>query len=362
MLAIVGAPVDAIRAIGWIVRGKKLRGWNILSVAATQAPGYYTGWVASAEPAIVHNYLGEVAEEPPLRIFCIILGDAGDSPSKLMRSIRSLRSAFGSAALLTSNLPFMSRDNVLISNNRDIADAIKQSGAEWVFLLKAGDEVSPLLGKILARAQKIQSQAEIIYWDEDQLGRNGRYSPWVKPDWDPLLHASHDMLSGTCIIATSLASAISDAPMLPQSIAQIISQCNEASKIIPLHIPLILAHKRALPVTSSPPVLRDDPDHWPKISFLIPTRDQAHLLETCLDGLGQLAYPGETEWIIVDNGSAQPEALRLLKSGHPTPECEFFAIRGHLIFLHLITSRHGQPAVHFYVFTIMMLKRLTLIG
>jgi O-antigen biosynthesis protein len=319
ILAFAGAPVDAARGIGWMIRGKKLRGWNILNVAATQAPGYYIGWVMSAEPAIISDYLAEDTDAPALRILCIILSDAGDSASKLKRSISSLRSAFGPAAILTSNLRFISRDNVLISNTRDIKDAIVQSGAEWILLLKAGDEVSPLLGKILSRARRIQSHTEIIYWDEDQLGRSGRCNPWVKPDWDSLLHASHDMLSGTCIIATSLASTISDAPMLPLDYSQFILQCIEASKIMPLHIPLILTHKRTIPGLSLTPVIKDDPDHWPKVSFLIPTRDQAHLLETCLDGLAQLEYPGETEWIIVDNGSVQPEALRLLETWSSDP-------------------------------------------
>lgn len=59
-------------------------------------------------------------------------------------------------------------------------------------------------------------------------------------------------------------------------------------------------------------VLPPAPEAWPAVSIIIPTRDRADLMHSCLTGLAKLAYPGRVEIIVVDNGSSDAEALALL--------------------------------------------------
>jgi len=51
------------------------------------------------------------------------------------------------------------------------------------------------------------------------------------------------------------------------------------------------------------------------VSIIIPTRDRKELLGPCIDSLGSalLGYPGQTEIIIVDNDTTEPDAKALLK-------------------------------------------------
>ncbi|PTQ09118.1 hypothetical protein CLG96_14780 [Sphingomonas oleivorans] len=108
----------------------------------------------------------------------------------------------------------------------------------------------------------------------------------------------------------------------------------------PSHIPLILTHCAApddrlepdhwatlvtrrwreqatlLQCGSQQPFYRvapPEPKIWPSVSIIIPTRDKVELLSACLAGLSRLRYPGACEIIVVDNGTTQPAALRLLE-------------------------------------------------
>jgi GT2 family glycosyltransferase len=49
----------------------------------------------------------------------------------------------------------------------------------------------------------------------------------------------------------------------------------------------------------------------PPVSAIIPTRNQAQLLRSCIEGLAAADYP-QVEIIVVDNGSDEPEALDYL--------------------------------------------------
>ncbi|RYF42136.1 MAG: glycosyltransferase, partial [Cytophagaceae bacterium] len=69
------------------------------------------------------------------------------------------------------------------------------------------------------------------------------------------------------------------------------------------------------PVTGFPGLLRVRwplPNVLPRVSIMIPTRDQVRLLRTCVEGvLGQTDYPN-IEVIIIDNESSDPETLTYL--------------------------------------------------
>ena len=55
------------------------------------------------------------------------------------------------------------------------------------------------------------------------------------------------------------------------------------------------------------------PGSPPRISLIIPTKDKAELLSRCLDSLRDRSTYPEYEILIVDNGTTEPKALRLLE-------------------------------------------------
>lgn len=55
-----------------------------------------------------------------------------------------------------------------------------------------------------------------------------------------------------------------------------------------------------------------DPERWPSVTIVIPTRNRANLLTKCLRGIDHLTDYASKHVVIVDNGSTSPDALRLL--------------------------------------------------
>lgn len=283
LLAITARPARAYRALRALITGKRVRGWNQLCLAAADNPHYYSRWVTVAEPALLPP-----PSPIPNGLFGAVLLDGDARPGHDREHTRaSLIRAFGA-------------DIVLFDN----ANPLPPSGRPaWLLPIRAGDTVSPALGAVLA-ARLPAAVTRLAYWDEDQLVAGHRTLPWIKPDWDPLLFGGHDGLTGSCVLRADAvpASGSTDWAALALAIA--------GERPSPHHIPLILTHRREAPaplprITGSvPPV---------SITVIIPTRDQADLLETCMAGLDQTRFPGEHDIIIIDNDSQEPRTLSILR-------------------------------------------------
>lgn len=208
------------------------------------------------------------------------------------------------------------------------------------------DHLTPLL----------DSGAAWAYGDCDCDGPAGeRSSPWLKPVWDVDLFIGADLFTpGAIFTATLLEQAVDNVVTnaakaslgwygLLASVALITEQ--EALKVA--HLPKVIYHRHPTrpatpaaaprceqreaamawlvdslskgatvePIATFPGLLRARwplPEQLPKVSIMIPTRDQVKLLRTCVEGvLGQTDYPN-LEVIIIDNESSDPETLTYL--------------------------------------------------
>ncbi len=151
--------------------------------------------------------------------------------------------------------------------------------------------------------------ADIVLADDDLLDGDGRrHSPRFGTAWD------YDRVRATGPIGLV---AIRTALIRQASGGETDRLLHAASLTSPdriVHIPAVLLSRRTIPEPPrAPPVpLYPVPGAPPRVSAIIPTRDRADLLRACTAGLLQrTAYP-ELELLIVDNGSTEPEALRLL--------------------------------------------------
>ena len=269
----------ALSGLTALLHGKRLRGWNRLCLAAAEHPRYYANWIRVAEPGLL---------PPPARVSepgfvgAIILG--GDSAA----TRASLVASFGPGLAIfdsSSAIPALNRPT-------------------WLLPIRAGDEVSPALGTALA-ARLDGCPARLVYWDEDRQVQGRRSKPWIKPVWDPLLFAAHDGLVGSCVLRTDVIGhgAVADWSALSLTIAE--------SGSAPLHLPLILTHRSEPRVKAAQPAVIPAPPV--AISVIIPTRDRAELLESCLSGLLSTRFPGEREIIVVDNDSREPRTKALFE-------------------------------------------------
>ncbi|MEG2005554.1 MAG: glycosyltransferase family A protein, partial [Bilophila sp.] len=76
------------------------------------------------------------------------------------------------------------------------------------------------------------------------------------------------------------------------------------------------------PMTDAPSRLRCTPSRTPLVSLLIPTRDKATMLRSCLESLNTSTYKN-IEILILDNASQEEETFKLFQSAEQGEVCRF---------------------------------------
>lgn len=236
----------------------------------------------------------------------------------------------------------------------DLAAAIAQllsAGCDRILPIHAGDRLAPFALPHLSAL--LDDGSAWAFADCDRDGPQGERSlPWLKPVWDIDLFIGADIFSpgaifGRTIVekALTLLAARADQATVgwPDLIAAVAlaTQDSDASVV---HLPRVLYH-RASHTPASPEQAEPSPQrllaiewlcealapgaavsrvpdypallraHWPlpetlpRVSLIVPTRDQYKLLHVCIEGLlNETDYPN-LEIIVVDNQSSDPETL-----------------------------------------------------
>lgn len=241
--------------------------------------------------------------------------------------------------------------NVLIA-----VQELLNAGCERILPLTAGDRLAAgALPQLCALLDKGDAWA---FTDCDHDGPNGeRSNPWFKPAWDIDFFIGADIFSPGAIFGagvvqqalTLLEGSGIYSTLDWQDLLAAIALATQKSEMSVLHLPKVLYHRSKNAPTS--PELAETSDqryravqwlceqlvpntklsrvpgypsllrpHWalprklPKVSLIVPTRDQVKLLKTCIEGLlNKTDYP-EIEIIIVDNNSSDPATLEYLSS------------------------------------------------
>lgn len=239
----------------------------------------------------------------------------------------------------------------------DLAPALEkliEAGCDRILPIHAGDHLAAFA---LAQLSALLDDGSAwAYADCDRDGPDDERSlPWLKPVWDIDLFIGADVFTCGAIYSSSfinqaLALLTADATKVsvdwPHFTAGIALATQNAQACV-THLPLVLYHRaahtpaspeQALPcaqrqqaiewlcrqlapgatvsqVPDYPALLRA---HWPlpaelpRVSLVVPTRDQYKLLHACLEGLlNDTDYPN-MEIIVVDNQSSDPQTLHYL--------------------------------------------------
>ena len=239
----------------------------------------------------------------------------------------------------------------------DLLPALKQlleAGCDCIVPIRAGDHLgSRALDHLIGLLDDGTAWA---YADCDRDGPQGERSlPWLKPVWDIDLFIGADIFTPGAIFSADIVQAalslLAPANELQSLnwdflIAGIVLATEKLQAPV-VHLPQVVYHRhhgctaspeqawpsmdrhqaiawlcqnlmpgavvKALPLY--PALLRA---HWPlpltlpRVSLIVPTRDQVGLLRTCIEGLLNTDYP-HLEIIVVDNQSTDPETLEYLR-------------------------------------------------
>jgi len=349
--AFAARPSLAFKGLCWWLLRRRVRGRRMLFLAAAEHPNYYRLWIETTEQARIEAYLkhascrlARVSNSLPNSWVALLICRSGDDLHQIETTVKSAQQARARIVVVGDELTLEQWENcfqIPLSQSEALADLLSEVGGRWLVPLSAGDLVSPALGEILSATTEASPATKIVYWDEDYVDANGiRSRPWLKPSWDELYFLGRDGVSRAAAydlnIVLSLdggfVSNVNTLEWQAELAVRLVAANRENS--IPLHVPLILSHRTRATASQrgwpefvkrhwpEPLVLCEpgggrpahlhlpEPQAWPRVSIIVPTRDRLDLLQNCLAGIYGLAYKGEVEVIIADNDSCEPETFQ----------------------------------------------------
>ena len=229
----------------------------------------------------------------------------------------------------------------------------------WCIVIESGDLLHEAALFCLARAVMEVPDARLLYSDEESVDEHGqRFDPCLKPDWNPDLLLGRNYLGGFTAISRSLLESIGGISNLSDGLTHDLTlRCSEQlDKRSVHHIPHVLYQRRSSPTTR---MVRDPvavSQHiartkqratvspqtaagtirvtWPvgnpppKVSVLIPTRDQGRLLGRCIRSIDSLSEYPDIELVVVDHETRQRQALRIIDGLRERPDAVVLQHRG----------------------------------
>lgn len=194
--------------------------------------------------------------------------------------------------------------------------ALAISTGEYVLPLSQGALMRPhTLLELMLTAQG-QPSAKIIYCDEDRIGDDGNRNGWAfKPAWSPhLLQASNYL--GTHVLMRRETVRALDGWSVSHLDPHHDLALRLAARVKPetiVHLAKLLFHRPAgsdaVERTISRPAIAKVSS---RVSLIIPTRDNAAMLEACVDSIRKRTRYQDYEILIVDNGSVEKNTIALL--------------------------------------------------
>ena len=235
------------------------------------------------------------------------------------------------------NFRFIKNDQVLL-----------QAKGRYIVLVDPGDTLPPHALMQAAMAYMDNSRASVIYSDHDFLDEQGnRIRPSFKPDWNPDLLLGYNYIFRMAALDRKLLLKAQNNgwDINTSQEHQMLLACAALSRPEHIvHIPQVLYHRNAIysrsvcaqearpalerflrhqgcagdvhpgPFPGSYRIRYALPNPAPRTSIIIPSRDQARLLEKCITSILEATDYPNYEILLVDNGSRQKAALKLLDS------------------------------------------------
>ncbi|SHO42836.1 hypothetical protein NSIN_10195 [Nitrosotalea sinensis] len=234
---------------------------------------------------------------------------------------------------------------ILITSN-DLNQLCMSINEDYMMFMTSGDLLTKnALYLIIKSLNSTNENYDIIYSDEDQLSENRRINPFFKPDWSPDLFLSYDYISNFYLVNSKIfiqSGGFND-KLLETNHYDLLLRLTEITDKI-CHIPTVLIscekrirsatiyEKEVLEVLSRTLKRRNlegipkkgkientfkidlTLKNEPKVSIIIPTKDNFDLLQRCIKTLKIKTSYKNYEIIIIDNNSSNKETLSYLTS------------------------------------------------
>ena len=204
---------------------------------------------------------------------------------------------------------------------------LQEITTDFLLFLPAGDtlasETLTDIGELVALKIQLKSkdQPQLIYFDEDRLGADGRLrEPCFKPDFSPDALLCRNYIGECFCISSELYArlGLSGGELSSRTLYDLLLRSAEVEKFI--HRPYVLVHRKEASgytdaeVSAAAMSRRKTLEvnaHPSLVSILIPTRDQAELLRQALESIFERTAYKEFEVLILNNNSIDPAFFEL---------------------------------------------------
>ncbi|MCC6193140.1 MAG: glycosyltransferase [Burkholderiales bacterium] len=333
----------------------------------------YAAWCARHEPAADTDFSARIEALPDRPLFSILLPVWNPPVGYLREAIASVRAqcygnwelcvvddasrAAGVAECLAREAAAEPRIRLAHRPlNGGIAratnDALAMAHGEYCGFLDHDDRLAPDALLCMAEALAANPEAGLLYSDEDKLDADGkRGRPFFKPDWDGEWIRTTNYVLHFTVVRTRLLRDLGGLALGidgAQDWDLVLRAAETVGRGRIVHVPRVLYHWRELPGSTAaapfekPAVadaqrrviaqtlqrraeagepllqragwrIRYAPPHPPPlVSLVIPTRDHAALLRTCIESIASHTDYPAIEIVLVDNDSREPEARAYL--------------------------------------------------
>ena len=226
-------------------------------------------------------------------------------------------------------------------NEHKINEIISQIDSDFIGILHSEIILQRDLLYQVVKEFNQDSGSDIFYFDEDYMDKTSeRSNPFFKPDWSPYLLRSMNYLGEFFLVRNSIFQQINDVELKNINFFyDLILRCSEITQKFshiskPLfsnkkntqyhesHITALSNHIKRIGldatvengISSNTFRVHYNLDSEPKISILIPTKDNDVLLKRCIDSIKNNTNYKNWEIIIIDNNSVTDKSIKYLKS------------------------------------------------
>lgn len=232
----------------------------------------------------------------------------------------------------------------LIYADENMWEAIDQAKSDYLAFCYKGDFLSDDWKAIVAAYLTRHKDIRLLYTDEDFYSNWKRKNPIFKPEWSPDTYMSYDYIGGLMVLERNLVLEAKNILFEKEDICQ--RYKNGALYALGLcaaglikreeigHLKRVLYHRKSVhkiekdilmnikkdfiereglnayaefePRTGEVRVVFNA-DNDLKVSLIIPSKNQADILETCMESVNNYTDFHNYEWIIIDNGSDETQ-------------------------------------------------------
>jgi O-antigen biosynthesis protein len=293
------------------------------------------------EKQLVAQRAASRAATAPLRLLVCVLSNGDESNPAIGETLTSVRAqswAHWDVAVCARDgrNPSVSGERVTVfSAETEVSAlhrAVESSAADFVLILDAGDRLAPECLYQIARTTWQDPMVDLVMWDDDLAGHEGRHDPRFRPSWSPELLLGANYLAqsfairrrrlqfaggvrngyGQALRWDLLLRAGLDAERVAR-VARVLTHLKRRRDVVDddgVRAVQEVLEARGVPavaeLASGTVRLRWNLDVWPKASVVIPTRHNRSMMAKVLAGLERTDYPS-FEIRVVDNGGQTPE-------------------------------------------------------